>query len=66
MVQTSALKSLGKPASEFVKADSEEAAAVNRVLFKEIERQKYRAKQIVMMMRQEGYSKFNIANHTDL
>jgi Protein of unknown function (DUF3644) len=53
-------------AVEFVKADSEEAQAINRVLLKEVERPKYGAKQIVAKMREEGFRKFNLANHKDL
>jgi hypothetical protein len=44
----------------------EEAAEINRVLLKEVEKPKYRPGQIVRMMRQEGYPRFNMAHHTDL
>ena len=53
-------------AVEFVKPGSEEAEAINRVLLKEIEKPKYRAKQVVAKMREEGYPRFNVSHHTEL
>jgi hypothetical protein len=53
-------------AVEFVKADSDEAAEINRVLLKEVEKPKYRPGQIVQMMRAEGYPRFNMSHHTEL
>jgi hypothetical protein len=53
-------------AIEFVKADSPEAAEVNRVLLKEVEKPKYRPGQIVNIMRSDGFSRFNMVHHTDL
>ena len=53
-------------AVEFVKPGSEEAAAINRVLLKEVEKPKYRATQVVAKMREEGFPRFNVANHTEL
>ncbi|MGH9340301.1 MAG: DUF3644 domain-containing protein [Acidobacteriota bacterium] len=53
-------------AVEFVKADSDEAAEISRVLLKEVEKPKYRPGQIVDMMRTEGYPRFNMARHTEL
>jgi hypothetical protein len=53
-------------AVEFVKADSDEAAEINRVLLKEVEKPKYRPGQIVQMMRAEGYPRFNMSRHTEL
>lgn len=53
-------------AVEFVKAGSEEAEEINRVLLKEVEKPKYRPGQIVNMMRADGYPRFNMTNHTDL
>lgn len=53
-------------AVEFVKPDSDEAAEINRVLLKEVEKPKYRPGQIVRMMRAEGYPRFNMARHTEL
>lgn len=53
---------------EFVKSDSPLAEAINKeyALIKETERQKYLPKQIVDMMRAEGYVKFTLHNHTEL
>jgi hypothetical protein len=53
-------------AVEFIKADSPEALEVSRVLLKEVEKPKYRAGQIVRMMKQEGYPRFNMHHHTEL
>lgn len=53
-------------AVEFIKADSEEAAEINRVLLKEVEKPKFRPGQIVRLMQEEGYSRFNMARHTEL
>lgn len=53
-------------AVEFVKADSEEAAEINRVLLKEVEKPKFRPGQIVETMKAEGYPRFTMTKHTDL
>ena len=53
-------------AVEFLRPDSEEAVEINRVLLKEVERPKYRPKQIVRMMKEEGHPHFNMARHPDL
>jgi hypothetical protein len=53
-------------AVEFVRSDSEEAAEINRVLLKEVEKPKYRPSKIVQIMRQEGYPRFNMHDHTNL
>jgi hypothetical protein len=53
-------------AIEFVRPGSEEAAEINRVLLKEVEKAKYRPTQIVDAMKAEGYTRFTIQNHTDL
>ena len=53
-------------AYEFIKAGSDEAAEINRVLLKEVEKSKYRPKQIVDAMKKEGYSRFNVHHHTAL
>jgi hypothetical protein len=53
-------------AIEFVRADSPEASQINRVLFKEVEKKKYRASQIVRNMQREGYTNFTMHNHTEL
>src|SRR4051794_11164216 len=53
-------------AVEFVKPGSDEAAQINRVLLKEVEKPKFRPRQIVQIMKGEGYRSFNIQAHTDL
>ncbi len=53
-------------AIEFVRAQSEEAVEINRVLLKEVEKPKYRPGQIVELMRTEGFPQFAMNNHTDL
>ena len=53
---------------EFVKSDSPLAEAVNKeyVVFKETEKKKYRPKQIVDLMKAEGYPGFSVHYHTQL
>ena len=53
-------------AIEFVRADSDENREINRVLLKEIDRNRYTAKQVWKMMQAEGYPKFNQYAHTTL
>ncbi|MFC0103797.1 DUF3644 domain-containing protein [Sphingopyxis terrae] len=53
-------------AIDFVRPGSPEAAAVERVLLKEVERQKYLPSQIVTMVREAGYPHFNMFDHTKL
>jgi hypothetical protein len=36
------------------------------VLLKEVEKPKYRPNQIVLLMRAEGYPRFNVTRHTEL
>ncbi|WGF87721.1 DUF3644 domain-containing protein [Marinivivus vitaminiproducens] len=50
---------------EFIKSDSERGEQL-RLLLKEIERPKYKPRQIVDMMHDEGYEKFNMHHHTQL
>lgn len=66
-------KLVGKPGQadeviEFLRSDSEVAQAVNReyVAFKEVERPKFLPGQIVAVMRNEGYPRFNMHHHTEL
>jgi hypothetical protein len=51
---------------EFIKSDSPLAEAVNKqyTVIKETEKPKFIAKQVIDIMRQEGYSKFNMHCHT--
>jgi hypothetical protein len=53
-------------AVEFVKADSEEAKEVSRVLLKEVNKRRYTPKQVLEMMRAEGYPAFTQHHHTQL
>jgi hypothetical protein len=53
-------------AIEFVKPGSEEAAAISRVLLKEVEKKKYRPGEIVQLMKAEGFQRFGMQQHTDL
>lgn len=50
----------------FVKAGSEEGDAISRILLKETEKRKYKPKQIVDLMNQEGYPKFKQHHHAEL
>lgn len=49
---------------EFVKEGSEQASAINRILLKETERKKFKPKQIVTLMRDSGFPRFNAHSHT--
>ncbi len=53
---------------EFIKHDSPLAEGIEKkyALIKETEKPKYRPKDIVRMMKNEGYSNFSINKHTDL
>lgn len=51
---------------EFVKADSTEGIEVSRILLKETEKKKYKPSDIVTLMRQEGYPRFRLHDHTQL
>jgi hypothetical protein len=53
-------------AVEFVKADSEEAKEVSRVLLKEINKKRYTPKQVVEMMQADEYPNFTQHHHTQL
>ena len=53
-------------AIEFVKGDSEEGRAINSIMLKEVEKQRYTAKQVYKMMQAEGFPKFNQHAHTVL
>lgn len=53
-------------AIDFVRPGSMEAQAVERVLLKEVERQKYLPSQIVAKVREAGYPNFNMHDHTKL
>ena len=53
---------------EFIKGDSPLAEGVEKTyaLIKETEKPKYRPKEIVDLMKSEGYTRFSINKHTDL
>ena len=53
-------------AFEFVDANSEQIEEINRVLLKEVDKNRYTATQIVQLMHGEGFSRFNQHNHTVL
>jgi hypothetical protein len=53
-------------AVEFVRADSDEAREINRILFKEIDRRRYTPTQVVQLMNEEGYPRFTVQEHTEL
>ena len=51
---------------EFVPADLDEAALLNQVYLKEIDRPRFRPGLVVEKMRDEGFSRFGMSQHTDL
>jgi Domain of unknown function (DUF3644) len=51
---------------EFVKYGSEEADEMNRVYFKEMEKNKYKPAMVVQRIREEGYPNFSMHFHTNL
>ena len=51
---------------EFVPSGSAEADEINKTYLKEVDKPKYRPGIIVRMMKAEGFTNFNMKNHTDL
>ena len=51
---------------EFVRADSEEAAEINKVYLREIDKPRYRPGIVVQKMKDEGFRRFGITQHTNL
>lgn len=51
---------------EFVKAGTTEGQDIQRILLKETEKKKYKPKEIVKILRSEGYKKFSMQDHTEL
>lgn len=49
---------------EFVRAGSEAAVEIDRVVFKDRERPKYKPSQIVAVMKKRGFAWFNMNHHT--
>lgn len=53
-------------AVEFVPRDSDEAEDINRVLLREVERNRYTATQVVDLINETGFPLFGIGDHTRL
>ena len=53
-------------AVQFVKPGSDEADEINRILLKEVERNRFTATQVVRLMNENGYPRFRIGDHTRL
>ena len=53
-------------AVEFVKAESEEAREISRVLLKEVDKNRYTPTQIISMIRADGFVRFGMQHHTEL
>ena len=53
-------------AIEFIKADSEDAKNVEKILVRGVEKPKYLPGQIVQIMKDEGYTHFSMHHHTKL
>jgi hypothetical protein len=51
---------------EFVRVDSDDGRESNRVLFKEVDKRRYTAKQVWEMVQAEGFPKFNQQAQTAL
>jgi len=59
-------KSAADAAIEFVKGDSIEGQDINRILLKEVNKQRYTPTQVWKLMQKEGYPKFKQQQHTVL
>lgn len=53
-------------AVEFIKANSEDAKNVEKVLIRGVEKPKYLPGQIIKIMKEEGYDSFSMHSHTQL
>lgn len=51
---------------EFVRSGSEKSDQVTRVMFKHAEKPKYKPKQIVAMMKEGGFPRFTVTDHSNL
>jgi hypothetical protein len=51
---------------EYVKSDSAEGEAINKIILKGVEKDKYKPKQVVELMNAEEFPKFSMTNHTRL
>jgi hypothetical protein len=59
-------ESAADTAIKFFKADSEEAAAVNEIHLKEVDKVRYPASQIVQRIQDGGFPNFTMGDHTKL
>jgi hypothetical protein len=64
--KTSNSKTIADKVIQFVLPGTDAATEINRVFLKETEKAKFRPSTIVKQMKAEGYTKFGIAQHTDL
>lgn len=64
--KTSNTKTAADKVVEFVAAGSDTGLAINKVFLKETEKLKYRPSTIVKQMKAEGFTKFNMQDHTVL
>lgn len=53
-------------AVEFIKPGSDEAAKVSEIFLKEVNKKRHTATQVVNRMREEGFPKFSLTDHTSL
>lgn len=53
-------------AVEFIRSDSEDAENINRILIKEVDKQRFTAIQIVNHTQAQGYPDFSMHHHTQL
>ena len=59
-------KSQADEVVEFVRADSDEAAELNKVYLKEVDKPRYRPGLVVQKIKDEGFERFGMTQHTDL
>ena len=64
--KTSNTKTAADKVVQFVPADSDTAAAINKVFLRETEKTKYKPGTIVKQMKAEGFTHFGMQRHTDL
>jgi hypothetical protein len=64
--RTASRTSSADEAIEFVRAGSEEAEQINRILIKEVDKRKYLPSEVVAIMKAEGWPKFMMDSHTRL
>jgi hypothetical protein len=64
--KTSNTKTAADSVVQFIPADSETGAQVNQVFLRETEKLKYKPTSVVKQMKAEGFTKFEIKQHTDL